>query len=299
MKIAWNMGLKCKEDPKKTKEFFTLCYQLLSLCEIDINTASRQKTCMMMASFACLQLARHISNDDERKCLYEECLHHVNEYRQQTQRADTLWATTDCNNKDYSDILLLLCEFESRVKLDDPQIEQLLDKILSLPQPDPKTFEIIATLSIEAPANNKNISIRALKVAIRTHLQSSQPDYDRCSKDIHSLIQMSICNVTSDNTVKEEVMNYYKETCDVIENRAKEAYPEMEILWLMTKAWNCGIHFYRCDNYTEAERWCGMALHLLSHLTTIKNNYEEKMNTVYGEILENLDKAKPLASLEE
>ena len=22
-------------------------------------------------------------------------------------------------------------------------------------------------------------------------------------------------------------------------------YPEMEILWLLTKAWNCGVHLYR------------------------------------------------------
>lgn len=24
-------------------------------------------------------------------------------------------------------------------------------------------------------------------------------------------------------------------------------YPELQILWLMTKAWNCGIHLFRCD----------------------------------------------------
>lgn len=28
---------------------------------------------------------------------------------------------------------------------------------------------------------------------------------------------------------------------------SQESYPEMDVLWLMTKAWNCGIHLYRLD----------------------------------------------------
>ena len=29
----------------------------------------------------------------------------------------------------------------------------------------------------------------------------------------------------------------------------QDKFPEMEILWFLTKAWNCGIHLYR---YIEA-----------------------------------------------
>ena len=35
-------------------------------------------------------------------------------------------------------------------------------------------------------------------------------------------------------------------------------FPEMEILWLLTKAWNCGIHLYR-----YATSWNSSFLHLL------------------------------------
>ncbi|ESO99151.1 hypothetical protein LOTGIDRAFT_238840 [Lottia gigantea] len=298
MKIAWNLGLKCKDNAEKTKDFFTLCYQLLSLCGNEINKINRQKTCILMVCFSCLQIARNTSDNQTQKNLFEEVLHHISSFKKQAYMDDHNF--TDQSIKENSDMLLVLCEFEARVKLGDQLADKLLEKLLSLPQPDSKTFEIIAAVSIEAPANNKDISMKALKLAIRTHLQLQQPDYTRCSKDIHSLIQMSIGDVTCDNIIKEETMNYYKETIDVIENRAKEEYPEMEIVWLMTKAWNCGIHFYRFGNFDEAERWCGVGLHLLSLLPSMKGNYQDKMNTVYGEILSNIESNKPATtSLEE
>ena len=43
-----------------------------------------------------------------------------------------------------TEVLLLLYEFEALVKLRDPRVETLMEKALSIPGLDPKTFETMA-----------------------------------------------------------------------------------------------------------------------------------------------------------
>ena len=43
-----------------------------------------------------------------------------------------------------TEILLFLYEFEALVKLRDPRVEALMEKALTLPGSDPKTFETMA-----------------------------------------------------------------------------------------------------------------------------------------------------------
>lgn len=92
-------------------------------------------------------------------------------------------------------------------------------------------------------------------------------------------------------------------------------YPEIQILWLMTKAWNCGINLFRYDicvlegkyiilknqgkekkqevrslvhvsflstipsstRQEAGEKWCALAMRLLHHLSTFKCNYQHKV----------------------
>jgi hypothetical protein len=51
---------------------------------------------------------------------------------------------SDTRNKDKSDLLMLLYEFEARCKLGDPAVEEVLEVLLKIPNPDPKPFETIA-----------------------------------------------------------------------------------------------------------------------------------------------------------
>lgn len=48
----------------------------------------------------------------------------------------------------------------------------------------------------------------------------------------------------------------------------------MEILWLMTRAWNTGIFQYTVGKYQEAEQWCGLGMRFLNHLGSLKKSYE-------------------------
>lgn len=56
-----------------------------------------------------------------------------------------------------------------------------------------------------------------------------------------------------------------------------DVFPEMEILWLLTRAWNTGILLYSLAQYPEAERWCGLAMSFLRHLGTLQESYERQV----------------------
>lgn len=62
----------------------------------------------------------------------------------------------------------------------------------------------------------------------------------------------------------------------------QDAYPEMEILWLMTRAWNTGIFQYTVGKYKEAEQWCGLGMRFLNHLGSLKKSYEGHVSVHRG-----------------
>lgn len=51
----------------------------------------------------------------------------------------------------------------------------------------------------------------------------------------------------------------------------------MEILWLLTRAWNTGILLYSLAQYPEAERWCGLGMSFLRHLGSLQESYQTQV----------------------
>lgn len=56
-----------------------------------------------------------------------------------------------------------------------------------------------------------------------------------------------------------------------------DVFPEMEVLWLLTHAWNTGILLYSLAQYPEAERWCGLAMSFIRHLGSLLESYERQV----------------------
>ncbi|KAK3098145.1 hypothetical protein FSP39_016603 [Pinctada imbricata] len=215
MKIAWNIALKCEDQPEGMKNFFSLCGQFTELSPKDQGSLSRQKTCMMMAAAACLQCARTATDSGKKK------------FKLKLKYFPVI---SEPKGKDNTEILLLMYEFEAKVKLRDPEIEHLLEKALKMPNPDPKAFETMAELALSGAVGAGS---------------------------------------------KEEAWNYYNEVLDVIDKRAQGQYPEIEILWLMTRA----VEF--SGRYQDAEKWCSTSMKLLKHLGSMKGNYEEHVSNIY------------------
>ncbi|XP_072451289.1 testis-expressed protein 11 isoform X2 [Chiloscyllium punctatum] len=253
------IALQCENCPSRMRDFFTLSYQIASLTQA----------------------------------------------REHIQICWDIWATLKATvggdvSKDPTETLLLLYEFEARAKLNDPKIEDVLERMLQLQKIEPKTLETLASLAMESPAHYPSVCKKALKIAFS--LQKKQPDKDviRCSKLLHSLIQISLPTglMEIESQVLEEVWWYYEEALMIIEN-SQEEYPEVEMLWLMTRAWNTGASLYSLGKYTEAEKWCGLGMRFLKHLGSLRASYESQMIGLYAEILDRMDREKKVLPVEE
>ncbi|XP_025099667.1 testis-expressed protein 11-like isoform X1 [Pomacea canaliculata] len=281
MKVAWNFALKNDKDLSIMKDLFLVCYNLMPLCKTDKQTLDHKKACLLMATAACIQMARSTDSRQDMKRLLEEALAHISE----SNSVDSVSLEATWRNGE-SQVLLLLYEFEALVKLFDPRAESVLERALVIPNSEPRIFESLAALAMERPVGHFRLAIRALKMAVHLHLTAQHPDFGQCSKDIHSLIQISL------SYSEDEAFTYFREAADMIEKRAEGEYPQMETIWLMTKAWNTGIRHYCSDQYRQAEQWCVLSMRFLTHLGSLRLDYEGQMMSVYSEILDNLDKQK-------
>jgi len=81
--------------------------------------------------------------------------------------------------------------------------------------------------------------------------------------------------------------------------KQKSAFPEMEIVWLMTKAWNCGVHLYSSQHLDVAEKWCSMAIKFLKYLKDLKETYEPHMSSVFADIISKIQQSRAQVAVEE
>ncbi|XP_034453005.1 testis-expressed protein 11 isoform X4 [Hippoglossus hippoglossus] len=289
-RIAWNLALQCTGSPDRMRDFFVLSYQLSQLCPPDRTLLLGQKTCLLMAAAASLELCRKSPHSDQSEEL-TQALEHI-------QICWEIWKTLKASGSfsaDPTDTLLLQFEFEARAKLNDPKVETVLESVLELEHVETKLLENIAALAMEPPAHFPLLCKKALRVALSLHKKQPQADLARCSKCVHSLIKLSLPSGVSEVEahVLEEVWDYYEEALSIIAATPND-FPEMETLWLLTRAWNTGILLYSLAQYPEAEKWCSLAMSFVSHLGSLQESYEMQMSGLYSEILDRLDKAKKL-----
>ncbi|XP_015759956.1 PREDICTED: testis-expressed sequence 11 protein-like [Acropora digitifera] len=339
MKIAWNLALESTENSLEMQKLFLFCCKFSCFCPMDSSNVTRQKNCLVMAAAAAIQAARERSNDqEEKKGLLRQCLEHVEACRALRKRIGGGGAGNqkgkyfhysinhypcvraiefvaygfrlkfELSNlstfpkffADESVTLLAMYEFEAKAHLGDNNLSECLDMVEAMPHTDPNTFETLAALAVESPVYHRDLSMRSLRIAIKKRLAMDVIDFTKLSKAFHSLVDLALNNgSSSDAESKEEALTIYQDICDIIENRAKGCYPELQILWLMTKAWNCGIHLFSSSKQEAGEKWCAVALKLLHHLPTFKCNYQEKMTKVYSDILDLLEKNNLKRQVEE
>ncbi|XP_065900506.1 testis-expressed protein 11-like [Dysidea avara] len=282
MKVSWNVALLCGDPCQEMYQLFLTCYKLSELGGTKGDRA-RQKTCLLMASAISLQLARDCKDETEQVKLLEQVLDHISQCKEickkmLTESGDGTWT------------LLGLYEYEAQLRLHHyDELQAILDHVSSQPNVELKTLETMAALACDTVSGHKPTAVTTLKMAINKHMQRDNVDYAQCSKAYHSLVQLLMQREASrDMAGKEQAWQVFVEALNCISECGKGEYPEMEVLWLLTKAWNCGVHLYSTMHYKEAEQWCSLSMKLLQHLTTLRASYEAQMTSVYGEILSKL-----------
>ncbi|XP_049683333.1 testis-expressed protein 11 isoform X3 [Accipiter gentilis] len=294
-KVAWNLAVQFRDCPEKMRDFFLLSFKLSQFCPSDKAVLIAQKTCLLMAAAVDLEMGRQQVTPSEQTELLTQALQHI-------QACKEIWKVLKLTGdfaKDPTDTLLLLYEFEARSKLNDPTLHNLMESVWEQPQTEVKTLEIIASLAMESPARYPVLCKKALKSALNLHRKQPVIDAVKFSKCLHSLINLSLPTGLTDldACVLQEVWHYFEDALSVVSST--DAYPETEILWLMTRAWNTGIFQYTVGKYKEAEQWCGLGMRLLNHLGSLKKSYEGHMIGLYSEVLDKLDRAKRFLPNEE
>ncbi|XP_077003175.1 testis-expressed protein 11 isoform X2 [Tamandua tetradactyla] len=287
-KIAWNLGVQSDKNPVAMREFFMLSYKLSQFCPSDQIVLIAQKTCLLMAAAIDLEQGRKASTTLEQTELLNRALEQIHKCKD----IWTLLKETGDFTSDPCETLLLLYEFEVKAKMNDPSLDSFLESVWELPYLESKTFEIIASLAMEMPAHYPSIALKALKKALLLLKNKDPIDVSKYSKYIHNLINLSVPDGATDPELcpLEEVWSYFEDALSFISHTAN--YPQMEILWLMIKAWNTGISMYGGGKYVSAEKWCSLAMHFLDHLGSLKINYETQMNILYSHLVEELHKDK-------
>ncbi|XP_050166659.1 testis-expressed protein 11 isoform X2 [Myiozetetes cayanensis] len=294
-KVAWNLAVQFKDSPGKMRGFFVLSFKFSQFCPSDKAVLIAQKTCLLMAAAVDLEMGRQQVTPSEQVELFSQALQHL-------QTCKEIWKVLKLTGdfaKDPTDTLLLLYEFEARSKLNDPSLHNFMESVWEQPQIETKTLEIIASLAMESPARYPVLCKKALRSALNLHRKQTVIDAVKFSKCLHSLINISLPSGLTDleTSVLQEVWDYFEDALSVVSST--NAYPEMEILWLMTRAWNTGIFQYTVGKYKEAEQWCGLGMRFLNHLGSLKKSYEGHMIGLYSEVLDKLDRAKGFIPSEE
>ncbi|NWX20832.1 TEX11 protein, partial [Aegotheles bennettii] len=268
-KVAWNLAVQFRDCPEKMKDFFLLSFKLSQFCPSDKAVLIAQKTCLLMAAAVDLEMGRQATPSEQTQLL-TQALQHI-------QACKEIWKVLKLTGdfaKDPTDTLLLLYEFEARSKLNDPTLHNLMESVWEQPQIEVKTLEIIASLAMESPARYPVLCKKALKSALNLHRNQTVIDAVKFSKCLNSLINLSLPTGLADldACVLQEVWGYFEDALSVISSTG--AYPETEILWLMTRAWNTGVFQYTVGKYKEAEQWCALGMRFLNHLGSLKKSYE-------------------------
>ncbi|NXG55581.1 TEX11 protein, partial [Hemiprocne comata] len=269
-KVAWNLAVQFRGCPKKMRDFFLLSFKLSQFCPSDKAVLLAQKTCLLMAAAVDLEMGRQQVSPSEQTELFTQALQHL-------QACKEIWKVLKLTGdfaKDPTDTLLLLYEFEARSKLNDPTLHNLMESVWEQPQIEVKTLEIIASLAMESPARYPVLCKKALKSALNLHRKQTVIDAVKFSKCLNSLINLSLPTGLTDLDAcgLQEVWDYFEDGLSVVSST--DTYPEMEILWLMTRAWNTGIFQYTVGKYKEAEQWCGLGMRFLGRLGSLKKSYE-------------------------
>nr|XP_056714991.1 testis-expressed protein 11 [Euleptes europaea] len=298
-KIAWNLAVQCENCPRTMRDFFVISCKFSQFCPPDKAVLLAQRTCLLMAAAVNLDMGRSSSlPTDQQTELLTQALKHIQSCRE-------IWMVlkqTGDFTKDSTDTVLLLYEFEARAKLNDLSVESLLDQVWELPEVEIKILETIASLAMESPAHYPSMCKKALKMILTLLRKQETTDVVTFSKCLHSLVCLSLPSgmTETDACVLEEAWGYFEDALRILGNSVLQAsYPQVEIVWLMTRAWNAGIYQYSTGRYQEAEQWCGLGMRFLGHLGTLRSSYESQMTGVYSEVLDKLDSTKRLLPKEE
>ncbi|KAK2758343.1 hypothetical protein FQN54_004191 [Arachnomyces sp. PD_36] len=235
----------------------------------------RRMFCDFLSGVIAVAQARADDNSQSQQEHYLDVRIHVQSFRDRlkAQRARSDPEAGDDLVKKYR--ILLSFDFEAAVRLqqwdnletlvyetidfaDERLYSVLVDVILCSEAPIEEMVTVFKVSIILRPTTSLLLTHPISQIIIKSISQSTKTSNTKLSRWIRCLFQLSL---DSNLKVSEEVLDTaYALARD--QQSSSSAYPEEELEWLSTTAFNKGVDFYLESADTESRRWVQMALDL-------------------------------------
>ncbi|XP_023238282.1 testis-expressed protein 11-like isoform X2 [Centruroides sculpturatus] len=277
-KICWNMAIQENVPQFYVYRLFSMGWKIMNILkEVNVDVITRRNNFLLLAVASGLYMFR--SENETNLNSLSEMIFMIDQYK----KSNNLTGNVEHDNTFIQ--ILLLYEFEIRIKLKSPTLQNCFECMSNMTQLDAKFFELISSLSMEHNLLYYRITINALKLAITKNLKNECIDVMQLSRNYHSLIHVMLKVLNSGKTdIYKETLSCLTELLRIIQTKLNKQYPEIELVWVMVECWNCGIYFLMRNNTENAYEWCNLSLKFLQYLNALKSVHEDKMRKMFKEL---------------
>lgn len=171
------------------------------------------------------------------------------------------------------------------LKLNDQSLVAVIQSAAAVPGISPVVFESMAALCLDSSPRRTAAAMEALTTCLHINTNARSINYVTCSALFRQLITL--------NGGRESAWPLYEQAYKLIEKLGERetessAFPQIELRWLLAKAWNNGTHKYRLSKHDEAEKWMSLAFKFLQHCPAAKAESEQQMVAAYSHLLEKI-----------
>ncbi|XP_067126046.1 testis-expressed protein 11-like [Centruroides vittatus] len=277
-KICWNVAIQENVPQFYVYRLFRMGWKIMNIIkEVNVDVITRRNNFLLLAVASGLYMFR--SENETNMNSLSEMIFMIDQYK----KSNNLTGNVEHDNTFIQ--ILLLYEFEIRIKLKSPTLQNCFECMSNMTQLDAKFFELISSLSMEHNLLYYRITINALKIAITKNLKNERIDVMQLSRNYHSLIHVMLKLLNSGKTdIYEETLSCLTELLRIIKTKLNKQYPEIELVWVMVECWNCGIYFLMRNNTENAYEWCNLSLKFLQYLNALKSVHGDKMRKMFKEL---------------
>ncbi|GAX73103.1 hypothetical protein CEUSTIGMA_g556.t1 [Chlamydomonas eustigma] len=289
---AWAQALEAADagDMQSSSVMLVAYATFLSMQPVQLQKHLQgQKIAYLMTAVSAIEVHKDNPDHTGSLMLASNMIKAVRDLKKEQSMDSSPWMSSGVINDqqppstkmDQDEAFMAILEFVIAIRLkDQASIELLLSETLPLAAstcPPSKMLELVEECRGEGFVND-----RALKgcqvIALHRLMAESEPDLQAVSKILCSLI-----NASEDD---EERLRLYKEAATIFTScqSAKHAiedtdklYPELH--WLITTAWNRGIHNVRFSRFELAKVYMQAAMRMLPMCPILATNHIKSMET--------------------
>ncbi|KAM7295381.1 testis-expressed protein 11-like [Ixodes scapularis] len=269
---CWSLALQPEVSLQQQFRLFSHSFQL-ALSSRHHFAAGQLKTYATMALLSSVSASRQ-ATDMELKL---SILRNVRSVAQEYKKAFPKWRESED-----SALMVLQAEFEAAVNSGAKDSARVVDEVLAYPGADSDLLEGFVTVCQRAGTQSSPHACRLLRQCLSLKMAENPVNLDSVIRLYHMLFQalLDSCDDSGLSACVEEILK--------LGQMHGSSYPEAELVWMMTTAWNGGLRRLVEGNVQSAELRLRDGVRILRSLPTLRPAYERKLLADFRRLLPNV-----------